>query len=369
MMNFSISEKMTKIVANATIDIITDVVIQLSELYHFDSTEAMSRLNMEVTKKTKETKVPTQKIKNIPLPFTGFIDENYCQGIQKNYGLFTQCIKSKKEGSLFCKTCHEQALSNPSSKPNNGIIQEREQNLSEFKGVKPFIQVIKKLDITVEMVMEEASKKNIILPEDIFNNVPSSKKKGGRPKKTETKTSEPVIEQFEPIQQPVIEQPVIEQPVIEQPVIEQFEPIQQPVIEQPVPVIEQPVKKQPKGKGKVNVVEQKEEISEEQRKKEEIKKQVAKEKMLQKRIEKEQKEKEQKEKEQKEKERLEQLNKSNQDNESVVSELGDEEDEEEVEEVVIKGKNYLRDNKNNIYDYDTQEKIGIWNPQTKKLIV
>jgi len=343
MMNFSISEKMTKIVANATIDIITDVVIQLSELYHFDSTEAMSRLNMEVTKKTKETKVPTQKIKNIPLPFTGFIDENYCQGIQKNYGLFTQCIKSKKEGSLFCKTCHEQALSNPSSKPNNGIIQEREQNLSEFKGVKPFIQVIKKLDITVEMVMEEASKKNIILPEDIFNNVPSSKKKGGRPKKTETKTSEPVIEQFEPIQQPVIEQPV--------------------------PVIEQPVKKQPKGKGKVNVVEQKEEISEEQRKKEEIKKQVAKEKMLQKRIEKEQKEKEQKEKEQKEKERLEQLNKSNQDNESVVSELGDEEDEEEVEEVVIKGKNYLRDNKNNIYDYDTQEKIGIWNPQTKKLIV
>ena len=343
MMNFSISEKMTKIVANATIDIITDVVIQLSELYHFDSTEAMSRLNMEVTKKTKETKVPTQKIKNIPLPFTGFIDENYCQGIQKNYGLFTQCIKSKKEGSLFCKTCHEQALSNPSSKPNNGIIQEREQNLSEFKGVKPFIQVIKKLDITVEMVMEEASKKNIVLPEDIFNNVPSSKKKGGRPKKTETKTSEPVIEQFEPIQQPVIEQPV--------------------------PVIEQPVKKQPKGKGKVNVVEQKEEISEEQRKKEEIKKQVAKEKMLQKRIEKEQKEKEQKEKEQKEKERLEQLNKSNQDNESVVSELGDEEDEEEVEEVVIKGKNYLRDNKNNIYDYDTQEKIGIWNPQTKKLIV
>jgi len=338
---------MTKIVANATIDIITDVVMQLSELYHFDSTEAMSRLNMEVTKKTKETKVPTQKIKNIPLPFTGFIDENYCQGIQKNYGLFTQCIKSKKEGSLFCKTCHEQALSNPSSKPNNGIIQEREQNLSEFKGVKPFIQVIKKLDITVEMVMEEASKKNIVLPEDIFNNVPSSKKKGGRPKKTETKTSEPVIEQFEPIQQPVIEQPV-------------------PVIEQPV--IEQPVKKQPKGKGKVNVVEQKEEISEEQRKKEEIKKQVAKEKMLQKRIEKEQKEKEQKEKEQKEKERLEQLNKSNQDNESV-SELGDEEDEEEVEEVVIKGKNYLRDNKNNIYDYDTQEKIGIWNPQTKKLIV
>jgi len=390
-MNYSISEKINKIVANATVEICKDLVTQLSEVYHFNLTEAMSHLNVKefkVVKKEPKEKKLVQKKKIIPLPFTGVIYEDCCQAVQKNYGLFTQCLKPKKEGCNFCKTCNEQALSNPSNKPKNGIIQEREQNLSGFKGIKPFNQVIKKLNITVEMVREEAIKKNITLPEDVFEDVVvsvPSKKKGGRPKKSETTTTITSEETPVPIEEtpvPIEETPV---PIEETPVSIEETPVvpvpETPVptpLPTPVPTLEQPKKEvkkqQPKGKGKVNIVEQKGETSEEEdkkkeeekRKKEEMKKQVAKEKALQKRIEKENEEKE------KERLRIEQLNKETQDNnDDVMSDLDEDYDDEgeaiETEEIVIKGKKYLMDNKHTLYDCDTQEPVGVWNPETKVL--
>jgi hypothetical protein len=43
------------------------------------------------------------------------------------------------------------------------------------------------------------------------------------------------------------------------------------------------------------------------------------------------------------------------------------EEEEEVEDFEIKGKLYLKGNDNMIYDYETQERVGKWNPKTQSL--
>ena len=51
------------------------------------------------------------------LPFCGEVEASWCQAVRKNHGLYTQCTKSKKDGSDYCSTCLKQAENSSTDKP------------------------------------------------------------------------------------------------------------------------------------------------------------------------------------------------------------------------------------------------------------
>ena len=152
----------------------------LAEKYNFSYEEAVGSVLLDVG--------GVEKGLGVPLPFTGQVSKSSCQGLRNNHGLLTQCHKGKCNSKEYCSGCQKQAEKNASGKPNSGSIEDR---LSAFntgkeyrdpKGKAPvaYAKVMQKLKLTEEMVREEARKKNIILPSDIFN-TPMAKR--GRPKK------------------------------------------------------------------------------------------------------------------------------------------------------------------------------------------
>jgi len=156
----------------------------LAEKYNFSYEEAAGSVLLEIGEKKESMK----NVIVLPLPFTGQVSESCCQGLRNNHGLLTQCHKEKCDSKEYCSGCQKQADKNASGKPNSGSIEDR---LSAFncgkeyrdpkgKGPVAYAKVMQKLKLTEEMVREEAEKRNIVLPSDIFN---TGIAKRGRPKK------------------------------------------------------------------------------------------------------------------------------------------------------------------------------------------
>ena len=185
-------------------------ITKCSELYNFDLTEALQKLNLTNTKiereqrKEKEGKVV--KIDKIPkftypLPFNGQHNTHNCSALRLNHGLYTQCcnLLPKKESSLFCKTCTTSANKNNDKIHEYGTIQERmEQSIESYVdplGRTPthYLKVLKKFKISMETVIAETSSYNITInqfhltpPQDEHNTkIGNPKSPKGRPKKEE----------------------------------------------------------------------------------------------------------------------------------------------------------------------------------------
>jgi hypothetical protein len=171
-------------------------VEKCSAQYGFDMTEALERLGMEVSislsgKKTSSKK-SVQAKPTIPLPFDGCVNASLCLGLKQNHGLYTQCAVSRLSGGEFCKSCQEQCSKNESGKPSNGTFDDRMK--SDFRGPKGdapkhYTSVMKKLKLTREKVLEEASKFNIEVAEEHFT-APGAHTKRGRPKKSSSESDE-----------------------------------------------------------------------------------------------------------------------------------------------------------------------------------
>ena len=88
-----------------------EAVRALAQEYSFDATEAIGKLGrdsvtmkMAKGKKAKGKKEPKAKTEpkqkretpSIPIPFCGEVNEEWCQGIRLNHGLYTQCTKYYK---------------------------------------------------------------------------------------------------------------------------------------------------------------------------------------------------------------------------------------------------------------------------------
>ena len=123
------------------------------------------------------------------MPFEGSsVVETNCQGLSFNRGLFTQCSKEKMENSSFCKGCQTEADKNSSGCPDCGTVACRlATNLYSFKDPKgrspvSYVKLLEKLKLSVEDALTEAGNKNIELSNDHFTVVEKSSK--GRPKKT-----------------------------------------------------------------------------------------------------------------------------------------------------------------------------------------
>lgn len=158
-----------------------ECIINLARKYKFNKDEALKYLELE-----KEVIKEVSKNKNqILLPFCGVINDECCNGVKLNYGLYTQCTNSKdKKG--FCKTCSKQAEKNSNGEPTYGTIQDRLAAGDEFRDPKGkpavrYANIMEKLNISKDDALAQAKKLGLIIPEEEFELLV---KKRGRPKKS-----------------------------------------------------------------------------------------------------------------------------------------------------------------------------------------
>ena len=156
--------------------------------------ENLNLIKKKMTKKSgsKKPVIAVQKKEKksvFPMPFEkSSVVETNCQGLSFNRGLFTQCSKEKMENSSFCKGCQTEADKNSSGCPDCGTVASRlATELYSFKDPKgrspvSYVKLLEKLKLSVEDALAEAGNKNIELSNDHFTVVEKSSK--GRPKKS-----------------------------------------------------------------------------------------------------------------------------------------------------------------------------------------
>lgn len=163
-----------------------EVVSEISSKYGLDISEVKKEIGLDV-KIVNEKEKKKEKEKKIMLPFCGRIDEERCQGIKINYGLYTQCENNIFQKNL-CKTCHKQSEKNSDGKPNYGTIDERlDKNYKDKNGKQPikYSKFMEKMNITREMAEKEAEEQGVTIPEEEFVIKKTSR---GRPKKSTSTT-------------------------------------------------------------------------------------------------------------------------------------------------------------------------------------
>lgn len=143
--------------------IITLIVEDLAKKYNFDKDEAIHYLTDEN---------PSQETKKIPLPWMGKIQENDCQALVYNYGLFTQCTKKPVCGETLCKQCKTHGA-------KLGFVQDRLN--PNFKGVGKkrvvsYISVLNRRNISQEEVEAYARKNGLFLDASYFQSKRQNKK-------------------------------------------------------------------------------------------------------------------------------------------------------------------------------------------------
>jgi hypothetical protein len=155
----------------------------------------------KTAKKSVRKAAPKKAVPGLPLPFVGNVDETSCYGIRLNHGLHTQCSNNRVEGLDYCKTCVKHAEKNASGKPSYGDIRDRlECGLLDYvdpkgKQTLPYINVVEKLALDMDAVKEEASKFGVEIPEE---HMVKRDTRRGRPKKDATSVSDTDSETSKP---------------------------------------------------------------------------------------------------------------------------------------------------------------------------
>ena len=189
-----------KAASSAATDFTTAAVHHLAVVYNFDAAEALSLLGLDAVvvkksalrkkgegkQKSPKVKAPKRVVPMMPLPWCGEANDDWCSGLRLNHGLHSQCTNLKQDGE-FCITCQRQADRSASGKPTYGTTTDRAQaGVLEFRCPKtgkqtlPYANVMKKLNITREKAVAEASKFGMSIPEEHFE---ERKTQRGRPKK------------------------------------------------------------------------------------------------------------------------------------------------------------------------------------------
>ena len=173
-----------------------EIIRACASKYGFDGEEAVRELRMELNAKKEKTKSvlksEVRSMPSVPLPFTGTMREESCQGVKQNHGLYTQCFSAPVESGL-CKGCSKQASKNASGEPDCGLIAKRVMQGDDYrdpKGRAPvhFTKVMKKQKLTEEQVLLEAAKFGMEISASHF--AEPEQQKRGRPKKATTSDTE-----------------------------------------------------------------------------------------------------------------------------------------------------------------------------------
>ena len=154
---------------------------------------------------SKKATMKKEKVSKVvfPLPFIKeYVNADCCQGLVFNRGLFTQCLKNRLENGLFCNSCQTEANKNAFGQPNCGTVETRlASELYEFKdpngrSLISYIIFLNKLNLTANTAVEEATKLNITIPIEHFDIIKTDKKSKGRPKKIISNVEPKVVDLF-----------------------------------------------------------------------------------------------------------------------------------------------------------------------------
>jgi hypothetical protein len=420
--SMEVTELLMKTLENAARNLAARCISEVASRHGFDAEKEIQALGLENlslirkqmakrTAVTKEKKPREPKKSAFPLPFFAEnVNTDGCQGLAYNRGLFTQCTKNKCETGLYCKGCQNEADKNSSGAPDCGNVSSRlATGLYEFKDPKgrspiSYIKVIKKLNITLEQVSEETGK---TIPEEHLVVVEKKLSGRGRPKKisaVETDDLSTVISDiFSKINLNANDED--EKEVIEEEVIEEEEVFE--VVDKPKKAILSDAEKAEKkvaleaekAEKKAALDAEKAEKAEQKRllevEKAEKKAALEAEKLEKKRLlEVEKAEKKEKEKEERKSKREAEKGtqktkkdknekKDDSDNESEKSEKSEKSEppkkakeaeptpapssKVKVSRIQISGKSYLKTIDNVLYDPDTRDEVGLWDPDTKTI--
>jgi flagellar biosynthesis GTPase FlhF len=222
--SIAVTELLMKTLENCAKDLASRCISEAASRHGFDASEEIRVLGLEnltlirkqmakksVSKgekvlKEKKVREPKEKKSVFPMPFVAeLVDISGCQGLAYNRGLFTQCTKKRMENGDYCKGCQTEADKNASGCPDCGTVGARlATDLYEFKDPKgrspiSYVKVLEKLKLSVLTAEEESGKLNIDIPEEHFVVVEKSKKESvarGRPKKTGAVEADNVTDLF-----------------------------------------------------------------------------------------------------------------------------------------------------------------------------
>lgn len=276
------------------------IVRELSNKYNFSAEEAMKYLDLTSKRETKK------KQSGVAIPFCGKINEDNCNAIRLNHGLYTQCTNSKcklNNGHSVCETCDKQISKNSNNLPTYGYISERLEKGSKYrdpKGKEPlnYGNVMEKLKITRNEAEREAANQGVTISEYQFE---VKKAQRGRPKKDTTATDTSGSEEEMPKSEKKRGRPKKEKEIVSTTGDEMIKELMK----------------------SVNTKDDEKEDEKEETK----------------------------------------------DDEKEETKEDDDEESTEVEKFTFNGKEYLKSNDNTVYDVDSWEEIGMWNSETNKIDV
>jgi len=126
-------------------------------------------------------RVERYKEKRIVLPWSG--ESEGCKSLKYNMGLYTQCGGERKGGE-YCVGCVKEC--EKKGEHRYGTVEERKKSgILEYKdprgkGVVRYTEIMKKLNLTMEEVIEEGKRQGVLVAECHFE---EKSVKRGRPKK------------------------------------------------------------------------------------------------------------------------------------------------------------------------------------------
>ena len=331
--------------------------------------EELKRMNIDnlkivekSSKKVEKSSKKVEKVKKvvIPMPFSkSLIKEEGCCGLSYNHGLFTQCEKKKMSNGSYCVTCQSEGDKNTSGEPNNGTISERlEKELYEFKDPKgrnaiSYLKVLEKLKLTKEAALAEGNRLNLEINEAHLTELVKEKKiTRGRPKKSKKIVeAENVTDLFAKLTADVVEE---ESTVV---VEESNEAIKKKKTK---------LSEEEKEAKKAELVAEKEAKKLEKEAKLAGEKEAKKAELEAKKVEREEKRNQEKA----EKAAAKKTTTKKETKKQVVEEVVEEAKTPEkvtVTRATINGKLYLRSSNNILYDPESKEEIGLWDPESKSI--
>ena len=426
--SMEVTELLMKTLENAARNLAARCISEVASRHGFDAEKEIQALGLENlslirkqmakrTAVTKEKKPREPKKSAFPLPFFAEnVNTDGCQGLAYNRGLFTQCTKNITGAGVYCKGCQIEADKNSSGAPDCGNVSSRlATGLYEFKDPKgrspiSYIKVMTKLNITLEQVSEETCKTGKTIPREHLVVVEKILSGRGRPKKisaVETDDLSTVISDiFAKINLNANDEEVIEEEEV-------FEVVDKPKkailsdAEKAEKKAALEAEKTEKAEKKAALEAEKAEKAEQKRllevekaekkaaleaEKAEKKAALEAEKLEKKRLlEVEKAEKKEKEKEERKSKRDAEKGtqktkkdkhekKDDSDNESEKSEKSEPPEKVKVPEtppapsskvkvsrIQISGKSYLKTVDNVLYDPDTRDEVGLWDPDTKTI--
>ena len=192
-LSFNASVEVTEVVLrsleNVSKELAKRCILECALRHNFDGDEELRILGLDnVTVILKKKPIIKQKpvITDKPrfcLPFLAkAVDENGCNGIAFNEGLYTQCKKVRIENETFCKMCLGESQASENGEPKNGTVQRRSNSpyysYEDSRGRMPpsYQDYMKKRGITQEDVLAEAEKQGLTIPLEHFASFSRSKK-------------------------------------------------------------------------------------------------------------------------------------------------------------------------------------------------